>query len=119
MKLRNVLVVVKDIEKAKEFYKSVFGLYVILNTEGNVILTEGLVLQEEAVWKDCIDKNIVKYSNSSELYFEEAHIEEFVMKLEKLYPDTKYVSKLTTYPNGKKILRFYDPDGNMIEVGTP
>ena len=119
MKLRNVLVVVKDIEKAKEFYNKVFGLDMILNSDGNVIMTEGLVLQEEAVWKDCLGKDVVNHSNSSELYFEESNIEEFVKKLEELYPDTEYVTKLTTFPNGKSLVRFYDLDGNMIEVGTP
>lgn len=119
MRLRNVLIVVKDIEKTKDFYHKVFGLDVILNSEGNVIMTEGLVLQEETVWNNCLGKKVVKYSNSCQLYFEEADIESFANKLEELYPDTEYVTKLTTYPNGKKIIRFYDFDGNMVEVGTP
>lgn len=41
----------KDIEKAKQFYHDLFGLDVILNNVGNVILTEGLVLQDEKIWK--------------------------------------------------------------------
>ena len=51
VKLKNVLIVVKDIEKAKKFYHDLFGLDVVLDQEGNVILTEGLVLQDEAIWK--------------------------------------------------------------------
>ena len=46
MKLKNIVIVVKDIEKSKQFYIELFGLDVILDQEGNVILTEGLVLQE-------------------------------------------------------------------------
>ena len=46
MKLKNIVIVVKDVEKSKQFYKELFGLDVILDQEGNVILTEGLVLQE-------------------------------------------------------------------------
>ena len=42
MKLRNVLIVVKDIEKSKKFYHDLFGLDTILDNDGNVILTEGL-----------------------------------------------------------------------------
>ena len=42
--LKNVLIVVDDIEKSIEFYKDLFGLQVILKNEGNVILSEGLVL---------------------------------------------------------------------------
>ncbi len=47
MKLKNVLIVVKDIEKSKQFYHDLFGLNVVLDNDGNMILTEGLVLQEE------------------------------------------------------------------------
>ena len=50
MKLKNILIVVKDLEKSKLFYKNLFGLDVVLEREGNIILTEGLVLQEEKVF---------------------------------------------------------------------
>lgn len=43
MKLKNILIVVKDIEKSKQFYHDLFGLNVLLDNDGNVILTEGLV----------------------------------------------------------------------------
>lgn len=49
MKLKNVLIVVKDIEKSKKFYYNLFGLDVVLDSDGNVIMTEGLVLQEEKI----------------------------------------------------------------------
>ena len=39
MKLRNVLIVVKDIEKSKKFYHDLFGLDTILDNDGNAILT--------------------------------------------------------------------------------
>ena len=48
MRLKNVLIVVKNIERSKKFYHDLFGLEVVLDNEGNMILTEGLVLQEEA-----------------------------------------------------------------------
>ena len=119
MKLKNILLVVKDIEKAKKFYHELFGLDVILNQEGNVILTEGLVLQEETIWKEHLGKEIRLKHNSCELYFEERQLEDFVEKLEKLYPDIQYLNPLTTYDWGQKMLRFYDLDGHMIEVRTP
>ena len=119
MRLKNVLIAVKDVEKSKEFYHALFGLDVILNQEGNVILTEGLVLQDASLWKACIGKDVRTENNACALYFEERDMEGFVKKLEKLYPDTAYVKRLTEHSGGKKILRFYDPDGNLIEVGTP
>ena len=30
-----------------------------------------------------------------------------------------YVNKLFTHSWGQQVVRFYDPDGNLIEVGTP
>ena len=48
--LKNVLIVVNDIEKSIEFYRDLFGLQVILQNEGNVILSEGLVLQDAGLW---------------------------------------------------------------------
>lgn len=44
MKLKNVLIVVKDIEKSRKFYHDLFGLDVVVNNDGSMILTEGLVL---------------------------------------------------------------------------
>ena len=41
--LKNVLIVVDDIEKSIGFYKDLFGLQVILKNEGNVILSDGIL----------------------------------------------------------------------------
>lgn len=119
MKLKNVLITTNDMERAIRFYHGLFGLEVILDNDGNVIMTEGLVLQDAAIWKDFLGKDIVPLSNASELYFEEKDIEGFARKLEALYPDTVYVNQLMTHSWGQKVIRFYDPDGNLIEVGTP
>lgn len=119
MKLKNILIVVKDIKTSKQFYHDLFGLETVLDHEGNMILTEGLVLQDEEIWKGFLGKDIIPENNSCELYFEESDIEAFVQKLEKLYPDIQYVNKLMTHSWGQKVIRFYDPDGNLIEVGTP
>jgi len=51
MKLRNALIVVKDIKRSRQFYHDLFGLELILDNDGNMILTEGLVLQDEKIWR--------------------------------------------------------------------
>jgi catechol 2,3-dioxygenase-like lactoylglutathione lyase family enzyme len=119
MRLKNFLIVVNNIEKSRQFYHDLFGLQMILDNDGNMILTEGLVLQEEKYWKEFLGKEIIPESNSCELYFEEADIEGFIEKLENYYPEVKYVNRLMTHSWGQKVIRFYDPDGNLIEVGTP
>ena len=119
MKLKNILIVVKDIERSKKFYHDLFGLNTILDSDGNMILTEGLVLQDEEIWKKFLGKDVIPESNSCELYFEETDIESFVEKLEKLYPSIQYVNRLMVHSWGQKVVRFYDLDGNLIEVRTP
>ena len=119
MRLKNVLIVTKDIEKSRQFYHDIFGLDMILDNDGNMILTEGLVLQDEKIWKGFLERDVIPENNSCELYFEEKDIEGFVQKLESLYPDVRYVNRLMTHSWGQKVVRFYDLDGNLIEVGTP
>ena len=119
MKLKNVLIVVNDIERSRKYYHDLFGLEMVLDNDGNMILTEGLVLQDAKIWKDFLGKDIIWQNNACELYFEERDLEGFVRRLEELYPDTVYVNRLMTHSWGQKVIRFYDPDGNLIEVGTP
>lgn len=119
MRLKNILIVVKDIEKSKRFYKDLFGLSVVVEQDGNVVLTEGLVLQEAKAWQECMQKDILWKNHAAELYFEEKDIENFVMKLEGYMEPIEYVNILTEYPWGQKMVRFYDLDGNLIEVRTP
>lgn len=119
MRLKNILIVVKDIEKSKQFYHDLFGLDVVLDNDGNMILTEGLVLQDEKIWRKFLGKDILPENNASELYFEERDIEAFLEKLDRHYPEVRHVNRLMTHSGGQRVVRFYDPDGNLIEVGTP
>ena len=119
MKLRNVLIVVSDIEESINFYRDLFGLQVVLNNDGNVIMTEGLVLQDKNIWKDFLEKDVVPQNNMTELYFEEKNIEDFVEKLNNSRYEIQYVNELMEHSWGQKMVRFYDLDGNLIEVGTP
>lgn len=89
------------------------------NNDGNMILTDGLVLQKECVFKEVIREDVIYKNNASELYFEETDIEGFANKLERDYPDTIYINRLETLSFGQKMMRFYDLDGNLIEVRIP
>ena len=119
MELKNFLIVVEDIEKSKKFYEDLFGLKLITDNDGNMVFTEKLALQQKSYWEKFLGKDVIIESNSAELYFEEENIEDFIQKLETLYPQIKYVNKLMTHTWGQKVIRFYDLDGNLIEVGTP
>ena len=77
------------------------------------------VLQDATIWAEFIENLVIPHNNASELYFEENNIEEFAQKLDDSPYDIEYVNRLMTHSWGQKVIRFYDPDGNLIEVGTP
>ena len=111
------MIVVKDVERSKQFYKELFGLDVILDQEGNAILTEGLVLQESKVWEETLGQKVVWKNHASELYFEETDLELFLEKLQKYEREIKILSLPEAAEGARRAVRLYDPDGNMIEVG--
>lgn len=119
MKLCGLLIVVKDIKKSEKYYRDLFGLETISDNDGNIIMSDGLVLQEEKYWCGFINKDIISKNNACELYFEEDNIDVFFEKLKKLYPETECVNLPMTHSWGQRVIRFYDLDGNLIEVGTP
>lgn len=119
MRLKNFLIVVKDLEKSKKYYHDLFGFCELHNNDGNMILTDGLVLQKECVFKEVIREDVIYKNNASELYFEETYIEGFANKLERDYPDTIYINRLETLSFDQKMMRFYNLDGNLIELRTP
>ena len=118
MKLKNVLIVVDDMEESIRFYKEIFGLQVIVKQEGNVILSEGLVLQDAKLWADVIEGDIIPFNNTTELYFEDNDVEGLADKLASNNIFVRVQTELSELAGGQKMMRFYDPSGNLIEVRT-
>lgn len=116
MKLKNILICVADIKASKCFYKDLFGLEVLLDGEGNVILSGGLVLQEKSIWEDTLEQKVICENNASALYFEECDLDAFVDKLNKYNPRINVVTPYQELPWGQKLIRLYDLDRNLIEV---
>lgn len=117
MKLKNILIVVDDIKKSVAFYKELFGLDVILDNEGNVIMTEGLVLQDRKIWESLIGKETAYGRHDAELYFEENDLDAFQEKLDKASFQIEYVNRRMTHPWGHRVIRIYDLDYHVIEIG--
>lgn len=76
MKYSGILIVVKNMEKSKQFYRDVLGLDVIADFGANVTLTGGIALQTFDSWKDFIHKReneIIFGNNASEEYASETN----------------------------------------------
>jgi catechol 2,3-dioxygenase-like lactoylglutathione lyase family enzyme len=114
MKLKNILFVVNDIERSKAFYNDLFGLRVVLDFGKNVILTEGLGLQEKKLWEKFVERNVVVGGNDAELYFEENDMDGFLEKLEKSNLNIEYLNKNIVHDWGQRVIRIYDLDRHVI-----
>lgn len=115
--MKNILITVKDMEQSKRFYQELFGLTVLTDFGGNVILTEGLVLQEQKLWESSIGREVHLGGCDAELYFEENDMDGFLKKLRDSSFEICYVNELMEHDWGQRILRIYDPDKHVIEVG--
>ena len=116
LKYTSTLIAVADMEKSKQFYHDVLGLEVVADFGDNVTLDGGIALQTMNTWKTFIrTDNIVLPNNAGELYFEEEDMDSFCGHLKKF--DICYVHPLFEHRWGQRVVRFYDPDRHIIEVG--
>ena len=118
MKFKNPLLAVTDLERSVAFYKQVLGLRKIADFGANVTLSGGVCLQTAQSWAGFIEREPGELGwcgRVSELYFEEDEFDAFAEKLSRM--DIHYVHPVKEHAWGQRVVRFYDPDGHIIEVG--
>ena len=116
MKLISPMLVVSDMEKSIRFYKDILGLDVILDFGANKTLTGGLALQTLESYKEFIHSEDISFGGKTfEIYFEEDEFDAFADRLHTY--DIEYVHPIKEHSWGQRVVRFYDPDRHIIEVG--
>ena len=117
MKYVCTVISVADISAARKFYEELFGVEVYQDYGRNIAFTCGLALQQDFDWLVNIPKEkLLKKSNNAEIVFEEQNFDGFLDKLAK-YPDIEYLGEVVQHSWGQRVIRFYDLDGHIIEVG--
>lgn len=116
MRYQSTLIAVTDMARSLAFYQQVMGQEVLLNYGENVTLSCGVALQSLEGWKQFLGTTDIQLKGrSGELYFEEDDMDSFLKTLNT--HEIEYVHPLATQPWGQRCIRFYDPDGHVIEVG--
>ena len=116
MRYQSTLIAVTDMARSLAFYQDVLGQEVLLDYGGNVTLSCGIALQSMEGWKQFLGTEDIKLKGrDGELYFEEDDMDSFLKSLEN--KEIEFVHPLETQPWGQRCIRFYDPDGHIIEVG--
>lgn len=117
MKYTCTVISVADINAARKFYEDLFGLELYQDYGINISFTCGLALQQDFDWLVNLPKeSIVKKPNNAEICFEEQDFDGFLDKLKK-YPHIEYLGEVVEHSWGQRVIRFYDLDGHIIEVG--
>lgn len=112
------LIAVRDMQRSVAFYREVLGLEVVNDFGANVTLTGGVSLQTLETWKDFIgaeEEDISLKNRAGELYFAAEDMDAFWQRLQTA--DAELVHPLKEHSWGQRVVRFYDPDGHIIEVG--
>jgi len=110
------LFTVTDMDRAKLFYENVLGQKIKFDFGENVTFHGDFAIHLRSHFQKLIDgKKISEKSNSFELYFEFDDLELFVSDLKE--NQVEFVHELKEQPWKQRVVRFYDPDHNIIEVG--
>lgn len=121
MKFICPLIIVNNIEISKNFYEKVLDQKVQYDFGENVSFEGGFSIHLKSHFSDLVNINkndIVLKSNNCELYFEEEDLDSFLQKLKDM-DSVEYVHGLKEQPWGQRVIRFYDPDMHIVEVGEP
>ena len=117
MKYTCTVISVADINSARKFYVDLFGLEVYQDYGKNIAFTCGLALQQDFDWLVNLPKEkISKKTNNIEIVFEEQDFDGFLNKLRE-HPNIEYLGEVVEHSWGQRVIRFYDLDGHIIEVG--
>jgi catechol 2,3-dioxygenase-like lactoylglutathione lyase family enzyme len=110
------LITVSDIKLARNFYENVLRQKVKYDLGENVTYEGDFAIHLRSHFSNLIDNREIKScSNNFEIYFEHDDVDGFAKMLKE--NNVKFVHEVREQPWRQKVVRFYDPDENIIEVG--
>jgi catechol 2,3-dioxygenase-like lactoylglutathione lyase family enzyme len=113
------LIVVEDVPASRRFYEDYLGQKVLNDFGEDVQFEGGFSIHQRAHFKTLRGSErhyaITLKSNSSELYFETDDIEEAQARLKQ--SGTEFIHEIVEQPWGQRVMRLYDLDGHILEIG--
>ena len=118
MKFHSSVIFVSDIERSRDFYKTLMNQEIEHDFGKTVIFKGGLSIWEIRtghVIPEHLDTG--GHSNRFELYFEDADVEGRQHVLREA--GIAFLHEVHKEAWGQRTIRFFDPDGHLIEIGEP
>lgn len=117
IKYRLPLLAVRDVEVSKQFYHDLFDQEVVLDLGQNVTFSGGFAIQADFDELTDVPKStILHQSNNMELYFDVDDFDAFLDRLHS-FLDVELVHPPKVEKWHQRVVRLYDPDWHMVEVG--
>ena len=114
MRYTAALLSVADIRASRRFYEELLGLEVYQDYGINVC---GLALQQDFAWLTGVPADsVMRRSHNLELCFETEELDGFLRELDRR-PEIRRLGGVIEHGWGQRVVRLYDPDGHLIEVG--
>ena len=112
------LIVVNDMARARHFYEVLLGQKVKFDFGPNVPF-EGFSIHLKSHFQsllgDASQYPVIQKAHWGELYFETDELERVYLRLSEA--GVEFIHAICEQPWGQRVMRFYDPDGHIIEIG--
>ena len=117
MKYHGSLISVKDINVSRKFYEELFALKVASDFGINISFCDAFSLQQDfAKLAEFPEDSVMYKTHNFELYFEEEDLDSFILRM-KEYGNVTLLHDVREYPWGQRVIRIYDPDMHIVEIG--
>lgn len=115
------LIAVEDVARSRAFYEDLLGQKVKYDFGRDVTFDGDFTIHLRSHFQELLggaDQHpVVTRAHNCELYFEADRPELYAERLEQA--GAAFIHKLQEQPWGQRVLRCYDPDGHIVEIGEP
>lgn len=119
IRYHSVVLLCSDMQRSVSFYQDLFHLEIELQIDGLTTFTGGISLWDQKIASDLMyngaEPSPPQKHPGQEIYFETDEIEKFAEVL--TARSVTLMHQIQKTPWQQQTIRFFDPDGHLIEVG--
>jgi len=115
---RNSIALVKDIACSKHFYEDIMGLKIKEEYDTIIMFENNFVIHKADVFYEYINKSYQGEKmghDNVDFYFTTSDLDGFLQKLKAEH--VTFIHEIKQHAWGEKVIRIYDPDGHIVEIG--
>ncbi len=115
---RHSIALVKDIEASKHFYADIIGLTICKGFDSFILFQDNFAIHKADLFYQYINKPYYGEKmghDNVDFYFTTSDLEGFNRKLKE--EQVTFIHEIRKYEWGESVIRIYDPDGHILEIG--